>query len=92
MAGTRTSEVHAKAVGTELARARRELELTQEQLAQRLQVNPSYVAAIETGRVNPTVGQLAHLARALGAQLRITFTIPERERVTLPDVAQQRPQ
>jgi transcriptional regulator with XRE-family HTH domain len=89
MRTTRTSTVHAKAVGREFARARRELELTQEQLAKRLGVNPSYVAAIETGRVNPTVGQLAHLARALGAQLQITLTIPERARVTLPDMAQQ---
>jgi transcriptional regulator with XRE-family HTH domain len=83
VAGTRTSDVHAKAVGRELAHARREAGLTQQQLAQRLGVGRSYIARVESGTDNLTIGQLAHLAKALGAQLRITFPIPKRAKVTL---------
>jgi len=83
VAGTRTSEIHAKAVGRELAYARREAKLTQAQLAERLGVGRSYVARIESGTDNLTIGQLAHLADALGAQLRITFPIPQRAKVTI---------
>jgi transcriptional regulator with XRE-family HTH domain len=83
MKHTRTSEVHAKAVGHELAYARREAKLTQKQLAQRLGVGRSYVARIESGTDNLTIGQLAHLADALGAQLKITFPIPHRAAVTI---------
>jgi transcriptional regulator with XRE-family HTH domain len=83
VAGTRTSDIHAKAVGRELAHARREAGLTQQQLAQRLDVGRSYIARVESGTDNLTIGQLAHLANALGAQLRITFPIPKRAKVTL---------
>lgn len=83
MAGTRTSDIHAKAVGRELAHARHEAGLTQAQLAQRLSVGRSYVARVESGTDNLTIGQLAHLADALGAQLSITFPIPQRAKVTI---------
>jgi transcriptional regulator with XRE-family HTH domain len=83
VAGTRTSNIHAKAVGRELAHARRDAGLTQQQLAQRLDVGRSYIARVESGTDNLTIGQLAHLANALGAQLRITFPIPKRVKVTL---------
>ena len=85
MPGTRTSDVHAKAVGRELAHARREAQLTQAQLADRLGVGRSYVARVESGTDNLTIGQLAHLADALGAQLHITFPIPKRAKVTIGD-------
>jgi transcriptional regulator with XRE-family HTH domain len=83
VAGTRTSNIHAKAVGRELAHARRDAGLTQQQLAQRLDVGRSYIARVESGTDNLTIGQLAHIANALGAQLRITFPIPKRVKVTL---------
>lgn len=83
MGGTRTSDIHAKAVGRELALARREAGLTQEQLARRLGVGRSYVGRVESGTDNLTIGQLAHLANALGAQLGITFSIPPRTKVRI---------
>jgi len=75
MRHTRTSENHAKAVGREIARARGEAELSQAELAKRLGVHPSYIAGVETGRANLTVGQLAHLSSALGAQLTIQVRV-----------------
>jgi transcriptional regulator with XRE-family HTH domain len=42
-------------------------------------VSPSYVAAVEAGRENLTVGQLANIANAMGAGLDIEFAVPSRE-------------
>ena len=77
--------MHSQTVGREVAHARRENQLTQRELAARLGVDQSYIAAIETGRANPTVGQLAHLAGALGARLQISLTVPERATIHIPD-------
>jgi transcriptional regulator with XRE-family HTH domain len=46
-------------------------------------VNPSYVTNLEAGRVNATVGQLAHIAEALGAGLDVNFPLLASEPVRL---------
>lgn len=68
--------MYAQALGKRLRAARKEMGLTQKQLAERLDVTPSYIARIETGRDNPTIGQLAHISEALGVGLDINFQIP----------------
>lgn len=73
MPRTHSSDATSLRVGLELRRAREELGITQTELARRLDVKPPYIAAIEAGRRNLTLGQLAKLADALGRGLDITF-------------------
>lgn len=85
MPRTATSEITARLVGAEIRRARTELGLTQGDLAERLSAGKSYVANVEAGRTNLTLGQLAHIANALGTGLVVTLPVPTRQRVELPN-------
>lgn len=75
MPRTAASDLAAKLVGREVRRGRAAASLTQAELARRLDTSPSYVANLEAGRLNPTVGQLARIADALGADLRISLPL-----------------
>ena len=90
MPRTAQSQVVAKQVGEALRDARRRAILTQAQLAGKLGVSPPYVANVEAGRENLTLGQMANIAAALGAGLDVSFPLPRRERVTLPDAPTSR--
>ena len=81
MPRTATSTVAAKVVGRNIRAARMQAGLTQAQVAARMTVNPSYVANLEAGHVNATVGQLAHVAEALGAGPDIEFPQLDTERI-----------
>ena len=85
MPRTATSEVTAKAVGEEIRRARRELALTQRELADRLAATQPYVANVEAGRENLTIGKLAHIANALGTALQIRLELVERATIAVPE-------
>lgn len=74
MPRTTTSTVDAKLLGETLRKTRLLEGLTQAELAVRLDVSASYVQKLEGGRANPTLGQLAHLAKALGRDLSVEFT------------------
>jgi transcriptional regulator with XRE-family HTH domain len=74
MPRTRTSAIHAQLVGQRISAARKAAGLTQKQLADRMGVSQPTVAALERGRGNPTIGQLAAVADALGAGLDVQFT------------------
>jgi len=52
-----------------LAEARRQLNLTQQQLAARLGVSQSYVAKLEGGEANPTLDTIGSLLAVLGLSL-----------------------
>jgi transcriptional regulator with XRE-family HTH domain len=82
---TATSDVTAKLLGQAIRRARMEAGLTQSAVAERMGTSHPYVANLEAGRGNPTVGQLANIASALGAALDIDFRIAPRETVIAPD-------
>jgi transcriptional regulator with XRE-family HTH domain len=73
MPRTAASDLASKLVGKEIRSARIDTRLTQAELAARLQTSSSYVANVEAGRVNLTVGQLARIADALGADLQISL-------------------
>lgn len=75
MPRTRTSELHAAAVGKRIRAAREDVGMTQRQLAAEMGVSQPVVAQLETGRANPTLGQLAAVADALGAGLDVQFPI-----------------
>jgi DNA-binding XRE family transcriptional regulator len=59
-------------VSTQLAIARREAGLTQDQVARRLHVSQSAVAQVERADGNPTVETVAKIARLLGYQLQLS--------------------
>jgi len=76
MPRTAVSEVHAKVVGRELSATRRALGLTQAEVAERLGVSASYIAAVEGGGRNLTLGQLANIANAMRLGIDVTFIRP----------------
>lgn len=53
--------------------ARAKANLTQEQVAERMQTSQSYVAKLEGGRINPSVKALKRYAEATGTKLRFQF-------------------
>jgi transcriptional regulator with XRE-family HTH domain len=83
MPRTATSTVAAKVVGQSIRTARQGAGLTQAEVAARMAVNPSYVANLEAGRVNATLGQLAHVAEALGAGFDVAFPKLDTDRIRI---------
>ena len=73
MPRTRISKVHAQLVGERVRAARNRAGMTQWQMAERMGVTQPSIAAIEAGRTNPTLGQLAAIADALGSGLDVQF-------------------
>ena len=57
-----------------LAEARRQLNLTQQQLAARLGVSQSYVAKLESGEANPTLDRIGSMLAVLGLSLTTSTT------------------
>jgi DNA-binding XRE family transcriptional regulator len=56
---------------------RQTLGLTQAEVAERLGVSPSYLSAVEAGRRNLTLGQLANIANAMRLGIDISFIRPD---------------
>ncbi len=75
MPRTRRSAIHAQLVGQRIRGAREDVGITQSQLAQRMEVSQPVIAALEAGRGNPTVGQLAAVAEALQVGLDVDFPL-----------------
>ena len=53
-------------LGLNVRRAREAKQLTQEKLAERAGLDPTYISGIERGLRNPGIKNVAKLARALG--------------------------
>lgn len=85
MPRTASSSVVSQAVGHEIAKARRARGLTQTKLGELLETSGAYVAKVETGRANLTIGQLAAFADALNAGLEVRLPLIDRRRVKLRD-------
>jgi transcriptional regulator with XRE-family HTH domain len=77
MPKTHMSDATSARVGLEVRRARVEQKLSQAEVARRMGVKPPYVAGIEAGTRNLTLGQLANIADALERGLDITFPTVE---------------
>lgn len=56
-----------------LISARAQADLTQEQVAEKMQVTQALVARLESGRGNPTKSTLERYAEATGTRLKISF-------------------
>ncbi len=74
----------SRSVGASARRARRELGLTQVEVAARLGVSAPYIANHEAGRTNPTIGQLAAVADALRVELDVMFRVPRAAEPSIP--------
>lgn len=73
MPRTSRSSIYAKRVGDSIKAARQAAGLTQADVAGRMGVSPPYVVAVEAGRANLTVGQLAAFAEAMQLGLDVAF-------------------
>lgn len=60
-------------IASALIRARAEADMTQEQVAEKMQTSQSYVAKLESGRVSPSMKALQRYADATGSRLRISL-------------------
>lgn len=56
-------------VGQNVQELRRQRGLSQEDLAHRARVHPTYLSGVERGRRNPTITVLQRIAEALGTDL-----------------------
>lgn len=54
------------ALGQNVRRTREAKEITQEKLAEKAGLNPTYISGIERGLRNPGIKNVARLAKALG--------------------------
>jgi len=87
MPRTASSDLASRLVGEAVRRSRIEAGLTQAELANRIDASASYITNVEAGRVNVTVGQLAHIADALGAGLEIALPPLGKEPIRIPSRA-----
>jgi len=77
MPRTAASEIHAKVVGHKLSDTRQALGLTQAEVAERLGVSASYLSAVEAGKRNLTLAQLANIANAMRLGIDVSFIRPD---------------
>jgi transcriptional regulator with XRE-family HTH domain len=63
--------------GARLKQLREEKELTQEQLAEVIDVTPQHLSDIERGKYAPRFDKLPLIARTLGKPIRELFFFPE---------------
>lgn len=61
-----------------LIRARARAQMTQAEVAEKMQTSQSYVAKLESGQVCPSVKALQRYAAATGSRLSISFEQPRR--------------
>ncbi|HEX3391132.1 MAG TPA: helix-turn-helix transcriptional regulator [Solirubrobacteraceae bacterium] len=64
-----------------IRQSRREVGMSQVELARRTGIHSSVLSAYEHGRRQPSVAALARIARACGLQLRVDFPATERSTV-----------
>ena len=59
------TDLDFKTIGLKIKERRQELGITQEHIANALDVNPSHISNIECGRVNPSLTALVKIANVL---------------------------
>ena len=60
-------------IGNKIADARKEKNLTQEQLAQVTGINQANISRLENGTANPSLRTLKRLAEGMGMELKLEF-------------------
>ena len=65
---------HRQILGQRIRSYRKLRGLTQERLAEKAQLAPTYISDVERGRENISVDALARIAKAVGAELESFFS------------------
>lgn len=68
-----------KMIGIRISEIRNKMELTQDQLAEKMDISPKYLSSIERGKENPTLNTLINLAQCLNVDLGVIFSFPQIE-------------
>ncbi|MGZ4121829.1 MAG: helix-turn-helix domain-containing protein [Tumebacillaceae bacterium] len=79
-------EINAKLIGT-IAAQRNKLGLTQRQLAEKAGIKQSALARFESGAVQPRIGTVLKIAKALN--LKLTISLTEEEEMTTQSDAER---
>jgi len=78
--GTRGSEISPEALlGKEIARLRKRIGLSQEELGFRAEIHRTYISQLERGLKSPTLNMLLKLSRALKASASRLVATVERQ-------------
>jgi transcriptional regulator with XRE-family HTH domain len=70
-------EQFPKALGERIRAARKTVQLSQEKLAERANLHPTYISDIERGKVNASITTYCQVARALDIPLAELLSLPE---------------
>ena len=68
-------EAYAYYTGQIIEQARKDANMTQAELAEKIGTNKSYISRVETGRTEPKVSTFYRIAGALGLCVELTPTI-----------------
>lgn len=85
------TDLNFKAIGGKIKERRQELGITQEYVANILDVNPSHISNIECGRANPSLTALVKIANILQCSVDLfigeeyTYTVDKNREKTLDD-------
>ena len=85
-------DLNFKEIGANIRNRRKSLGITQEFIANRLDVNPSHISNIECGRANPSLTALVKIANILQCSVdcfisgEYTYTIDKDKEKTLDDM------
>ncbi len=69
-------EAYAYCVGQIISDARKREKITQQELAQRIGSNKSYISRVENGSVEPGAGMFLRILGALGLNFEVTHPLP----------------
>lgn len=85
------TDLDFKAIGLKIKERRKELGITQERIANILDVNPSHISNVECGRANPSLTALVKIANILECSVdyfisgEYTYKIDKNKEKTLDD-------
>lgn len=85
------TELDFKQIGENIKKRRNALKVTQEYIANQLDVNPSHISNIECGRANPSLTALVKIANILECSVDVfisqeyTFDVKQSEMSTVND-------
>jgi len=68
-----------KIFGSRIAEIRNKRRMTQDQLAEKMEISPKYLSSIERGKENPTLNTLINFAQCLGVDLGVIFSFSQIE-------------
>lgn len=83
---TQSATTLGRVLGEQVRTRRRQLGMTQADVAMRLDVSSAYVQKVEAGRANITLGQMERIVAALDAYLALRVVPLETPELDLPNL------